>query len=218
MVYSTCTFSKKENEEVIEYVLEKYPEMKVLPITKHEGFIPGLTANTKNCARLYPHKIKGEGHFVALLQKGENRHRENKKIRTVEKPDNEFFKNVDLAFTNGDFIKRDNKLYFEPDHDFDLKGLRIMRSGLYLGEYRHERFEPSIALAMALKNTEYKNIIDLSIDDERVLKYLRCETLNVSDYDVNGYVLICAEGYPLGFGTVNKGILKNKYPANYRYK
>ena len=218
MVYSTCTFSKKENEDVIEYALEKYPNMKVLPIKRSKGFVSGLTDKTENCVRLYPHKIRGEGHFVALLQKGEKRDSKDIKTRTSGRPDDKFFNNVDISFSNGQFIKREDKLYFEPDHDLDLKGLRVLRSGLYLGEYRHDRFEPSIALAMALKENEYKNTINLSINDERVLKYLRCETINVSDFNKEGYVLITVEGYPLGFGVVNKGILKNKYPANYRYK
>ena len=166
----------------------------------------------------YPHRIKGEGHFVALLQKGDKKENKDIEANTVNKPDDLFFRNIDMSFSNGNFIRRENRLYFEPDHLFDLKGLRVLRSGLYLGEARHDRFEPSLALALALKEKEYKNTISLSIEDERVLKYLRCETINVSDFDKEGYVLIAVEGYPLGFGIVNKGILKNKYPANYRYK
>ena len=218
MVYSTCTFSKKENEDVIEFALERYPKMKVVPIKQFEGFVSGLTDKTENCVRLYPHKIRGEGHFTALLKKGEKQDSKDIKTRTSDRPDDKFFNNVDMSFSNGQFIKREDKLYFEPDHDLDIKGLRVLRSGLYLGEYRHDRFEPSIALALALKENEYKNTINLSINDERVLKYLRCETINVSDFNKQGYVLITVEGYPLGFGVVNKGILKNKYPANYRYK
>ncbi len=218
MVYSTCTFSKKENEDVVEYALEKYPQLKVVPLRRSEGFVSGLTRKTENCARLYPHRIKGEGHFVALLQKGDKKENKNIEANTVNKPDDLFFRNIDMSFSNGNFIRRENRLYFEPDHPFDLKGLRVLRSGLYLGESRHDRFEPSLALALALKEKEYKNTVSLSIEDERVLKYLRCETINVSDFDKEGYVLIAVEGYPLGFGIVNKGILKNKYPANYRYK
>jgi NOL1/NOP2/sun family putative RNA methylase len=218
MVYSTCTFSKKENEDVIEYALNRYPELQVLPIKKHEGFASGLTTKTENCVRLYPHKIEGEGHFVALLQKGERKEEKRKENRIIDRPDIDFFKHIDISFSNGKFIKRENKLYYEPDHGLDLKGLRVLRSGLYLGEYRHERFEPSIALALALKGNEYDNVIDLQSDDIRVLKYLRCETLNVLDHDGDGYALIEVDGHPLGFGIVNKGILKNRYPANYRYK
>lgn len=217
LVYSTCTFSEKEDEEVIEYILDKYPSLKVLPINMCQGFTNGLTANTKNCVRLYPHKIKGEGHFVCLLQKGEcNKTKEtSKQIAQCKEP---FIQQTKMVFNNGKFVQRDNRLYFEPNVNVDLKGLRILRSGLLLGEYKHDKFEPSISLALALKKEEYNNIINFNLDDLRVYKYLKCETLDVKDKHVEGYVLVCVDNYPLGFGLVKKGILKNKYPANYRYQ
>ena len=217
MVYSTCTFSKKEDEDVIEYALSICPELKVLPIKQYEGFSTGVTENTKNCVRLYPHKIHGEGHFVCLLQKGNKENNQeiiNKKIN-IDKP---FMNDISMEFYNGSFVSRENKLYFEPNTQLNLKGIRVMRSGLYLGEYKHDKFEPSQALALALKANEYSNILNFDLEDNRVIKYLKCETLDVKDKDVNGFVLVCVNNYPLGFGVANKGILKNKYPANYRYK
>ena len=217
MVYSTCTFSIKENEEVIEYALNDYPDLKVLPIKKYPGFESGLTEKTRNCVRLYPHKVDGEGHFVALLQKGKANNKKDIIHHTVNKPDDVFFNNINMTFKDGKFIKRKEKLYFEPDNTLDLNNLRVLRSGLYLGEYRHDRFEPSISLALALNKEEYTNTINFNKDDERVLKYLKCETLNVKEFNNEGYVLICVDNYPLGFGYVKNGQLKNRYPANYRY-
>ena len=71
---------------------------------------------------------------------------------------------------------------------------------------------------MALDRQSFRNTIDLKADDERVIKYLKCETINVSDFDKEGYVLMMVNQQPLGFGISHKGILKNKYPAGYRYK
>ena len=218
MVYSTCTFSKTEDEDIIEYALSICPELKVLPIKMCDGFINGLTEKTRNCVRLYPHKIKGEGHFVALLQKGESINKSQLSNLSSNLPDDDFFKNINKTFNNGNFISRNDKLYFEPNTNINTNGLRVMRSGLYLGEYKHNKFEPSQALAMSLNKNEYKNILNFDLDDTRVIKYLKCETLDVKDKYINGYVLVCVDGYPLGFGKVDKGILKNKYPANYRYK
>lgn len=217
LVYSTCTFSEKEDEEVIEYILSKYPSLKILPINMYPGFTNGLTTNTKNCVRLYPHKIKGEGHFVCLLQKGDCKETKDKKIQSLE-CNEPFIQQTKMIFNNGKFIQRDNRLYFEPNVNIDLKGLRILRSGLLLGEYKHDKFEPSISFALALKKEEYNNVINFKLDDMRVYKYLKCETLDVKDKHVEGYVLVCVDNYPLGFGLVKKGILKNKYPANYRYQ
>ena len=218
LVYSTCTFSIQEDEEIIEYALSICPDLKVLPIKMYEGFSSGLTDLTHNCVRLYPHKIKGEGHFVALLQKGEKQTKNITKNILINNINDEFFKHLSISFNNGSFIKRENKLYFEPRHNLNLKGLRILRSGLYLGEYKHDKFEASQALAMSIKVNEYDNILNLDLDDARVLKYLKCETLDVKDKKVDGLVLVCVNKYPLGFGKVTNGILKNKYPSNYRYK
>ena len=216
LVYSTCTFSIKENEEVIEYVLDRYPELQLLPIRKYDGFKDGLTSKTKECVRLYPHLIKGEGHFTALLRKDGNS--DNQRNITDKDVNIDFIENLSKKFTDGMLIKRNDKCYINVRCDKDLSKLRILRNGLYLGEYRHERFIPAHALALNLKSDEYDNIINFSLDDERVIKYLKCETLDVRDRYVSGYVLVCVEGFPLGFGQVNKGTLKNRYPSNYRYQ
>ena len=216
LVYSTCTFSIKENEEVIEYALDRYPDMKLQPIRKYDGFKDGLTSKTKDCVRLYPHLIKGEGHFTALLRKDGNC--DNQRNITDKNINIDFIENLNKKFSDGILVKRNDKCYINVRCDKDLSKLRILRNGLYLGEYRHERFIPAHALALNLKSDEYDNIINFSLDDERVIKYLKCETLDVRDRYVSGYVLVCVEGFPLGFGQVNKGTLKNRYPGNYRYQ
>ena len=217
MVYSTCTFSPLEDEDIIEYALSIYPKLKVLPIKQIQGFAAGITENTKNCVRLYPHRIKGEGHFVALLQKGESKNDKTTNVNKCDLPKDEFFNNLTNTY-NGTLVSRQDKLYIEPNVSINTNGLRVLRSGLYLGEYKHNKFEPSQALAMSLSKDTYKNILNFDLNDDRVIKYLKCETLDVKDKYVNGYVLVCVDGYPLGFGKVDKGILKNKYPANYRYQ
>ena len=91
----------------------------------------------------------------------------------------------------------------------DMKGIRFLRTGLLFGELKKNRFEPSQALAMNLKREEYTNILDLSCDDGRVLKYLKGETLEVQDLvpqNEKGWYLVCVDGYPLGFGKLLDGI------------
>lgn len=70
LLYSTCTFSPEENEKSIGNFLERHPEFELMPIAKKNGFAEGLAPYT-DCARLYPHRLKGEGHFLALLRKKE---------------------------------------------------------------------------------------------------------------------------------------------------
>ena len=67
---------------------------------------------------------------------------------------------------------------------------------------------------MCLKKDEYAQIIDLPCEDERVRRYLKGETLDVDDLTerkAKGWYLICVDGFPLGWGKVSNGTLKNKY-------
>lgn len=103
-----------------------------------------------------------------------------------------------------------------PDELPDLKGLRILRHGLLLGEMKKNRFEPSQALASSLGFDEYDKTINLSVDDPRVIKYLKCETIDV-EVDKDGYYLICVEKHPLGWAKISKRSFKNKYLPGWRW-
>ena len=219
LVYSTCTFSKLEDEEIIKHMLAECPELHLInPKTRYEKFEKGIDG-LDECIRLYPHKIAGEGHFVALLQKGEKRQHRETKETLVKFPDFqnadvlEFFKLLNKKFYNGSFEIKKDKLYFIPNNNIDFNGVRILRSGLLIGELKNKHFEPSQALALALKKEDFKQIINLSVDDPRVIKYLKGETLDLSDIDnkTKSWVLVCVDNYPLGFGKIAKGSLKNKY-------
>ena len=69
MLYSTCTFSKKEDEENVSFILENHPDMELVPIDKErfKGLSDGF--GYKETGRLFPHRIQGEGHFLALFHK-----------------------------------------------------------------------------------------------------------------------------------------------------
>lgn len=69
MVYSTCTFSPEENEEMIAAFAAEHPAFSVVPVGGTGAFAPGL-AGLPGTARLWPHKVRGEGHFVAVLRRG----------------------------------------------------------------------------------------------------------------------------------------------------
>ena len=95
----------------------------------------------------------------------------------------------------------------------DVKGLRLLRHGLFLGEVKKNRFEP-----MYLKSDQFDNVVSFLADDIRVIKYLKGETVELEDdQDIeNGYVLVCVDGYPLGWAKNNRGVLKNKYLSGWR--
>lgn len=212
VLYSTCTFAKCEDEDVIEYVMDQCPGLEVVPIeNRYEGFAYGLTERTHDCVRCYPHKLKGEGHFCALLRKGEGSCSntpvsvKNRMPAAIEP----FFRQFPVDFTKGTVQEMNGRVYRVPEIP-NTKGLRILRSGLYLGEVKNKRFEPGQALAMAMKASEIRRRIELPVDDIRVMKYLKGETIRVDESDLDGYVLVCVGQYPLGFGVLKNHQLKNK--------
>ena len=107
-----------------------------------------------------------------------------------------------------------NQVYLPPDGLPPTSGLRIVRSGLLLGEIRKDRFEPSQALALALRREEYARSWNLTAQGDEVIRYLKGESLPCPAGE--GYVLVCVDGWPLGWGKCVKGRLKNKYKTGWR--
>lgn len=220
IVYSTCTFSIKENEEVIQDVLQRHSDLYLVPISKMPGFASGV--GMEECVRLYPHKIKGEGHFVALLQKEGDATKKICKKENISLPESfkEFLKICFFDFSKGCFSIKNDKIIWSPQQLSEQKRWRLLRSGLICGEIKKNHFEPSQAFALALKKEEFKNTADLSVDDPGVIKYLKGETIDIKDQDTTskGWILVCVDGYPLGFGKIDKGIIKNKYAKGWRWQ
>lgn len=208
IVYSTCTFSSKEDEEVIQYALSLEPSLHVVPILQCEGF-----AQNAYGTKLFPHRIHGEGHFVCLLQKGTAKKgmHEPTIVNYSEEP-------VHMQMIDGQEVTIKENHYFVPNCGVDTKGLRLLRSGLLLGQEKKGRFEFDGALAMAMKESEADNVIEFANEDERVLRYLKGETLDISDQKVkDGYALVCVDHQPLGFAKITKNVFKNKYPKGWIY-
>lgn len=237
LLYSTCTFDGRENEQVIEHLLEHFPEFTVLPVEAYEGFAEGMPEvsesgdeRLKDTVRIFPHRMKGEGHYVALLKKGEDKggsgaagavsFRETAagKGRLPEELA-AFFGELDVLFEKSRIDIRGEKAYYMPEGLPDMRGMRFLRTGLLLGELKKKRFEPSQALAMYLKKDECRKTIDFSSQDERVFRYLKGETLEVCDLagqDAAGWHLVCVDSYPLGWGKLAGGMIKNKYLPGWR--
>lgn len=229
MLYSTCTFSALENEGSVDYFLQKHPEFHLADIPWYEGFchgkreLVGSVYPLEKCVRLFPHRIEGEGHFLALLQKeGEEKTDERpsrKRLTKLPAELAEFLEDVKMPLALSGIQIMDTKVFWLPEGIERYPGLRFLRSGLYMGELLKKRFEPSQALAMVLKKEEYASTIDLSATDKRVYRYLKGETIEVQEGESkrdNGWQLVCVDGYPLGWGKLIQGTLRNKYFAGWR--
>ena len=94
-----------------------------------------------------------------------------------------------------------------------LKGMKVLRPGLHLGTFKKNRFEPSHALALALKPKEAKQAVTVSFAEAE--KYINGQTLSVN-VQAKGWCLVCVDGYSLGWGKVTGNVLKNHYPKGLR--
>lgn len=217
LVYSTCTFSLCENEEVIRHITETFPQMRLVPLPfRDPGFMPGMLKGFEDCVRLYPHRIAGEGHFTALLKKDGRRipsplFKDGKKAPGAA---DEFLRLTGKAMPER-FVTSGDRVLLLPEICPPLSSLRVIRSGLLAGTIKKGRFTPSQALAFALDPDCYRNVISLPADDQRVLRYLRGETLN-DPSSLEGDVLVCLEKWPLGFGRIKNHTIKNRIEKGYR--
>lgn len=249
IVYSTCTFSKEENEDVIEYFLERHPDFTL-----------------EEMERFWPHKVDGEGHFVAkLVRRGsvnelgadydvcedscnkvedtglkadrkikKNKNSKNRKNETKPALTKENMKlltefldetiSEDMAawIKNSRLVMFGEQLYRLPDMEVDIKGLKVQRAGLHIGEFKKQRFEPSHSLALALKLSEAKNVVKLTWDDPQTTGFFNGQSVVLSDEQTaeckKGWALVCVDGYTAGWGKVNGTQVKNHYPKGLRNK
>ncbi|OCT11992.1 rRNA cytosine-C5-methyltransferase [Paenibacillus pectinilyticus] len=280
IVYSTCTFSPEENEAQIAEFLDKHPAFDVIPV---DGFSSGrpdwlrepwceadayserAKAAVAGTARLWPHRLRGEGHFVAVLGlearslgaggkasakssagaddfvsaagKRSGRHALRGKGR-AEAPPSTGVSLEPLEAFSGELLRSEpfaqRRLVCYGEHAYaspaglpELHGLKVVRPGWYIGALHRGRFEPSHALAMGLRLREAKRALSLASSDERALRYLKGETLEVAESEIlrdpqetkaaKGYCLVCIDDHPVGWGKWLDGMLKNEYPPGWRW-
>ena len=227
MVYSTCTFSPEENEIAVQKFMDNHPEYVLIKPEVHKFFSAGVpqwanSDNDKLCftMRLFPHKIDGEGHFIAVLKKTQSstpkaKYAKNTSDKKLLQPyfdfEKKFLKNI--SFDN--FVLFGENLYAMPQNTPELSKVKVLRCGLHLGEIKKGRFEPGHSLAMALKKENVKQYLSYPCDSEEMLSYLKGETLN-TDEDIKGWCLVCTDGYSVGWAKVTDGTVKNHYPKGLR--
>lgn len=239
LMYSTCTFAPEENEGSVSYVLENYPEMDLAHLPCVPEFSPGnpLWGNKdprlSRCLRLWPHRCPGEGHFLALFRKAGHRIEKPEEARSHQKKSEKISRDQRLLlekflqplspvlpahFSWEQMEIRADKAYL-PAQGLPLtKGLRFLRNGLFLGEMKKNRFEPSQPLALALTGPPPARL-DLCASDARISSYLHGESIPAAPGECtvpSGWAALCVDGFPLGWGKLSGGVFKNKYPGGWR--
>ncbi len=208
LVYSTCTFSREENEQVISEFLQEHPEFS---IEKMDA--PWFTEGSDGTFRLWPHKLLGEGHFTAVLRKnsGEEGNVTLEPEQSLPKQWLSFATELGLSLPEGKAVIFANTLYWTPASTPSLRGVRVLRPGLELGEIKKDRLEPSHALALWLKDLE--NSEDFPAESRELQSYLHGETVPSKK---SGWCLVKVDGYSIGWGKGDKTVLKNHYPKGLR--
>ncbi|MBQ8909816.1 MAG: RsmB/NOP family class I SAM-dependent RNA methyltransferase [Oscillospiraceae bacterium] len=208
LVYSTCTFAPEENEQVIGEFLEKNLDFKALDISA-----PWFTAGENGTFRMWPHKLLGEGHFAAVLQKIEAEEGEPAQEQPQKLPRQwqDFAKALQIELPGGKAVLFGTSLYWAPEEMPSLRGIKVMRPGLELGELKKDRFEPAHGLALWLKDAA--NTENFTAEGAEIKAYMHGETLPSQQ---KGWCLVTAGGYSLGWGKGDGNVLKNHYPKGLR--
>jgi NOL1/NOP2/sun family putative RNA methylase len=227
LVYSTCTFSPEENEQNIDYFLNKYAEMTILPIKKYSGMEDAKpewgngNVELKNALRMFPDRFNGEGHFICKMTK--DTEETAVKIRPFkggiskdERVDLDKFLKQNMASINlSNLFKVKEDLYQAATMDSRFKKIHVLRNGLKLGEFKKNRFEPNIAWILALKPSELKTIYELN--DEQFEKYLHGESIILKNEKLaNKWIGLSYQGKLFSWGRYSNNQIKNVYPKGLR--
>ena len=233
LVYSTCTFAPAENEGSVSRFLERWPEFSLIPIEKEVFGGEGCDGaqNLAYTLRLWPHKIKGEGHFAAVFKKAGELPEgcknnslngfvtgvSNKELGEYRQFCQETFIKGKLPFMQSQetaYIKFGDNIYLVSARMPSVKGLKVLRPGLHVGALKKNRFEPSHALALALSPEDVKYVRNLDSKENTVMTYLNGQTFHSEGE--KGWYLICVDGFSIGWGKLAGGIMKNHYPRGLR--
>lgn len=231
IVYATCTFAPEENEGSVSRFVRRNPSFHIVKTAVHEGMEGGRkewvhdpAEGIEKTIRLFPHKVRGEGHFAAVLEKGGEsagacqgycKNGEQKGIPKAEyKEFTEFAAQNLKEIPQGIYLRFGEQLYLLPEGAPSLKQLKVLRPGLHLGTIKKNRFEPAHALALACGQEQVVNCCELSLQDQRGVRFVEGQTFPAEGE--KGWYLILVEGYSLGWGKLAGGVMKNHYPKGLR--
>ena len=220
LIYSTCTFAPEEDEGTVARLLERHG-MEVEQACFSPLFAPGVPQwgggrpELARTARLWPHRLEGEGHFMARMRKGDGACCPPAPQQVFEPGPPEWQAFAQQALDGWQpqrLVRYGHEGCAAPKDLIPLQGLRVLRPGLHLGTQKKGRMEPGHALAMALGPGQAP-AADWPVDSPEIQAYLRGETL---PHPGQGWCLVTASGHSLGWGKLAGGVLKNHRPKGLR--
>ncbi|PWG00876.1 RsmF rRNA methyltransferase first C-terminal domain-containing protein [Levilactobacillus bambusae] len=230
LVYSTCTFAPEEDEQTIAWLLDQYPEFHLIPIEKTAGISDARpewangNPELKKAARLFPNQMLGEGHFVAKLQADADWNQGAKPAkpqqvgltREQQKLWTEFSADQLIGITFPHLLTFGDQLYSVPAEMPAFGKLKVERPGLHLGTFKKKRFEPSYALALAVKPEQAQH--QLTINHEQWAKVVHGETITIDEEHSKGWYLLVCDNQPVAYGKLVGKTIKNFFPKGLRFQ
>ncbi len=229
LVYSTCTFNRLEDENVVQNFLEENKDFHLLDLPKsikNEGFEGDGKddANLSKTCKFYPFKSRGEGQFVALFKRESGEENDasfalkksafkplESKEKSIILKDFEKILNLDINSLN--IVKRNENIYILPNSMVDFDKIKPLCAGVLVGEYVKNRLDYSHFFFSSF-GKDFNNIVELN--DNNYIDYLK--GLEIETENENGICAVKYKGLILGGGKVVNGKVKNYFPKNLRLK
>ncbi len=228
LLYSTCTYSLEENEMNVSAFLQAHPDYSLIPVK--DALIPftlggipvdGLPeAEARKCRRFYPHIAKGEGQFIALMQRHTEESPkilykdETKPLTKSEQSIAEAFLKENLKeLPRGRLVKQGDFALLIP-HALPHPKHSVFMSGVILGEIKGNRLTPHHMFFSAYGRL-FREQENITANDPRIRAYLRGEEIDAQNVR-GGWCAVLYEGVPLGGGKTSGGRIKNHYPKGLR--
>lgn len=223
LIYSTCTFNPNENELMLEWAAREF-QAKGIDI-RHP--FPTVTPSLSSlpCYHFYPHKTKGEGFFVGVLQKTtEEPHTfpRNKKQtdnrRTQLPPEIQTYIRQPELYT---VYENEGIMGLLPKAQSEFipginKHLRVIYKGCEIAEVHNRKLKLLHPLAL-WQGLNRDNCETLELDHTTALKFLKKEDIPMSSFSGN-WILITNRHIGLGWCKNLGNRLNNYYPKEWRIR
>lgn len=215
MIYSTCTFNREENEEMVRHMLSSFNDAEIWDIRYPSEW---NIVERDGCAHFLPGRVRGEGLTVAVIHKKGTPAKQKDKTLKPLKSDNitqECAKWLNTEFRmekNGDDVIAIPEIWAQLTASLE-KALDVIHKGVHVATIKGKDVIPSQALALSTKlNRSAFPMTEVSY--EQAIAYLRREAITVEA--PKGFVLLTFGGEPLGFVKNLGNRANNLYPAEWR--
>lgn len=222
IIYSTCTYNPEENEKQVASFVEKH-QLKTVAIQFEKSW--GMVEDEFSGLHCFPHKVKGEGFFMAVLQKISEENPQDYKVKNklniLNTKERTYLNALLLQPELYEWIAFQENLHFFPKekiNDFNilLHALHIKMFGVVGAQLKHRDIipQPELAFATAFNKTNYPC---LTLAHETALKFLRKDVFEI-EINVQGWAVMQYKNIPLGFAKINQHRINNYYPVNWRLR